>query len=225
MQKKNRSKIIKELIMDNINVSQAMQSLDLMLEDIDEKEIKKWVNSEINGYKNGDALPNYRRATTTLEGDLQVGYCIYKNVNIPISDLKSLEFFTKFDIIEPVSTIIQISKAEQETESHSLVLEVNPLLVNKYKAIKGYVIRAHRKLSIYTYNNILEMIKSKLIEIFKVLERNYGNLDSLYIDFSDSSKKDIVIKEISLIVYNDNSVEMGNNNYIENSIVGNKNEN
>ena len=45
MQKK-RSKIIKDLIMDKINVLQAMQSLSFMLEDINDAEskIKKWVN-------------------------------------------------------------------------------------------------------------------------------------------------------------------------------------
>lgn len=62
MQKK-RSKIIKDLIMDKINVLQAMQSLSFMLEDINdaESEIKKWVNNEINGYKNQSDIPEYRK--------------------------------------------------------------------------------------------------------------------------------------------------------------------
>ena len=85
---KKRSKIIKDLIMDNINVLQAMQSLALMLEDIDNKEIKNWVKNEINGYQKDDDIPNYRKANTMLIGNIQVGYAIYNHINIPLSDIR-----------------------------------------------------------------------------------------------------------------------------------------
>ena len=42
--------------MDNINILQAMQSLDFILEDIDDEEIKKWVSNELNGYKKNDEI-------------------------------------------------------------------------------------------------------------------------------------------------------------------------
>lgn len=220
---KKRSKIIKDLIMDNINVLQAMQSLDLILEDIDDKEIKDWVNNEINGYQKGDNIPNYRKANTMLIGNIQVGYAIYNNINIPLSDTKAIDAFTKLEIREPISTIIQMAKAENESKSHSLVLEANIVLVNHYQKTNGDVISAHRELSIYAYNNILGMIKDKLLDIFRILEKNYGNLDELYIDFSDTLKKDEIAKELVSIVYNDNSIKIGNNNQFKDSIVGDEN--
>lgn len=222
---KKRSKIIKDLIMDNINVLQAMQSLDFMLEDIEDKEIRKWVNNELNGYKKDKDIPNYRNANAILIGNVQVGYSLYKNINIPLSDLKAIEMFTKIKIREPISTIMQMAKAENESEDHSLALEVNTVLVNHYQQTNGDVISAHRKLSLYTYNNIIAIIKDKLLEIFKVLENNYGNLDELYIDFSDNSKKDEVVKKIESIVYTDNSINIGDNNKFKDSIVGDENGN
>ena len=222
---KKRSKIIKDLIMDSITVLQAMQSLDLMLEDIDDKEIKNWVNNEINGYQKDDDIPNYRKANTMLIGNIQVGYAIYNHINIPLSDSKAIEAFTKLEIRDPISTIIHMSKAESESEAHSLMLEANIALVNHYQQTNGDVISAHRELSIYAYTNILGMIKDKLLEIFKVLEKNYGNLDELYIDFSDSSKKDEIVKELVAIVYNDNSIKIGNNNQFKDSVVGDDNGN
>ena len=69
------------------------------------------------------------------------------------------------------------------------------------------------------------IIKDKLLEIFKVLENNYGNLDELYIDFSDNSKKDEVVKKIESIVYTDNSINIGDNNKFKDSIVGDENGN
>jgi len=225
MQKK-RSKIIKDLIMDKINVLQAMQSLSFMLEDIDdaESEIKKWVNNEINGYKNQSDIPEYRKTNAILMGNVQVGYALYKNINIPLTDAKAIELLTKIQIKEPLSIVMQLAKAEIESENHSLSLDVNTVLVNHYQQTNGDVISASRHLSLYTYN-ILALIKDKLLGIFKVLEENYGNLDELYIDFSDDTKKEAVIEQIQSIVYNDHSIKIGDNNKIDSSIVGDDNEN
>lgn len=222
---KNRSKIIKNLIMDNINVLQAMQNLNFILEDINDEKIQKWVNNEINGYQKNDNVPNYRKANTMLIGTVQVGYAVYNNINIPLSDAKAIEAFTKLEIREPISTIIQMAKAEKESNSHSLVIEANIATVNNYQQTNGDVISAHRELSIYTYSNVLGMIKDKLLEIFKMLEKNYGNLDDLYIDFSDNLKKDKIAKALISIVNNDNSIRIGNNNQFKDSVIGDENEN
>ena len=223
--RKKRSKIILDLIMDDIDVLKAMQSLDFMLEDINDKEIKNWVNNELNGYKDKDDIPQYREVQTVLIGDIQVGYGIFKNVNIPIIDKEALEMFSKTKIREPISTIMQMAKAEQEIDGHSLSMEVNTILVNHYQQTNGDVISARRKLGIYSYCNVISNIKTKLLTIFKLLEKKYGDLDELYIDFSDSNKKEEVVKELTTIIYNDNSTNIGNNNEIKNSKVGDNNEN
>lgn len=224
---KKRSKIIKDLIMDNINVLQAIESLDFILEDVNNEEIKKWVSNEINGYNDSDdeLVPNYRRANASLIGDVQVGYSIYKNMSIPILDKEAFDLFINIHIKEPISEIMQLAKAETESENHSLCIETSPILVNKYQKTNGIVISAHRTLSLYTYNNILGKIKDKLLNIFKELERNYGNLDELYVDFSDTNKRDKVLEKIETIIYNDNSISIGDENIIENSIIGEENEN
>lgn len=223
--KKIRSKIIKDLIMDNINVLQAMQSLDLMLEDIDDNEVKSWVSNELNGYDNETEIPSYRITNCMLVGNVQVGYAIYSNVNIPLTNKEAIELLTKVKIKEPISILMQLAKAEIENENHSLAMEVNTIIVNKYQATNGDVIKASRHLSLYTYNNILAIIKDKLLEIFKTLEKTYGNLDELYIDFSNNDDRSTVIKKIESIVYNDNSKHIGDNNTIKSSIVGDDNEN
>lgn len=220
-----RSKIIKDLIMNNIDVHQAMQSLDFMLEEIEDKETKAWLDNELNGYKEEYNIPKYRKTNAILIGNVQVGYNLYKNIEIPLADAEAIKMFSKVEVREPISTIMQMAKAENEIENHSLSLEVNTILVNHYQQTNGNVINAQRKLSLYAYNNILAMIKDKLLEIFKVLECSYGNLDDLYIDFSDDTKKKAVIEKIQSIVYNDNSVKIGDNNEIKNSIVGDADEN
>lgn len=219
---KNRSKIIKDLILNNIDILQALQSLNFILEDIDNEEIKNWVNKELNGFDEDSNIPKYREIQAALIGDVLVYRVLYKNIPIPVK--KASDIYDKIQVREPVSVIMQFAKAENETESHSLSLEVNTALVNKYKSINGTVINAQQMLGLYSYNNVLAIIKDKLLEIFKVLENNYGNLDELYIDFSDNEKKENTIQNIIQII-NDNSIKIGSNNEISDSIIGDGNEN
>lgn len=46
----------------------------------------------------------------------------------------------------------------------------------------------------------------------------------MYIDFSDDDKKEETIKDINKVIYNDNSIHIGDGNKINESIVGDKNE-
>lgn len=222
---KKRSKVIKDLILGKIDVLQAIQSLSFMIEDLDDNDdIKKWVESELNGYKDKNNVPKYRIIPTTLIGTVQVGYAVYKNINIPFSDLEAIDLFSKEMVLSPLSNVIQLAKAENENSNHALSMEVNTILVNHYQETNGDVISARRYLSLYAYNNILGSIKDKLLDIFKILEKNYGNLDEMYIDFSDDDKKEETIKDINKVIYNDNSIHIGDGNKINESIVGDKNE-
>lgn len=222
---KKRSKVIKDLILGKIDVLQAIQSLSFMIEDLDDNDdIKKWVESELNGYKDKNNVPKYRIIPTTLIGTVQVGYAVYKNINIPFSDSEAIDLFSKEMVLSPLSNVIQLAKAENENSNHALSMEVNTILVNHYQETNGDVISARRYLSLYAYNNILGSIKDKLLDIFKILEKNYGNLDEMYIDFSDDDKKEETIKDINKVIYNDNSIHIGDGNKINESIVGDKNE-
>lgn len=222
--KKKRSKILLDLIRGDITVIQALQSLDLMTEELGDNEIRTWINKELNGYNNDDVIPNYRKIDVTVVGDIQVGYKIYKNIQIPFPQ-KINDIIGTFDVTEPVSKIEQYSKAELDIESHCLNLEVDCALLNRYKSSNGIILSASRRLSIYSYTNILGSIKTKLISIFKELEKNYGNLDELYIEFSDPKKEKDVTEKIINMIFLDNSTTIGNNNSMENSIVGDNNEN
>ena len=93
-------------------------------------------------------------------------------------------------------------------------------LVNIELALKynGEIINAYTDLSLYAYTNIIGAIKSKLLNIFKELEKQYGNLDEYYIDFKDKKKEEKVAKSLITIIYN-KSTHIGNNNSIKESIL------
>lgn len=219
-----RSQIIIELIKDEINVVQAMDILNLLLQDIKDKKIKKWLENEINGYIKENELPEYRILEANIKGNYISGRIKCTNQDIPIKP-EYVKEYTKVKVTSPISEIMQLSIAEKESKEHCLVISLHQVLVQQISLVNGEVISARRELSIYAHTNLLSLIKSKVLKIFVELEKKYGNLDNYYIDFSNQKAEKEIVKEITNIIYTDNSVHIGNDNNIEKSNVGVGNEN
>lgn len=108
---------------------------------------------------------------------------------------------------------------------HCLLSPIDIGYINSVALINdAEVTHANLQLSMYGYTNVLHWLKDKLIEIFKKLEKKYGNLDEYYIDFKTCKDKKDITKALLQIIYNDNSVRIGNNNKIDKSKVGNNND-
>lgn len=219
-----RSKVIIELIKDEINVVQAMDILNLLLQDITDKKIKKWLDYEINGYEKDKDVPKYRILKANIVGDYIGGMVKCSGKDIPIKP-EHIEEYSKVIITAPISQIMQLSIAEKESKEHCLAIPLHPVLAQHISLVNGEVISARRELSIYAHTNLLALIKSKVLKIFVELEKKYGNLDDYYIDFSNKKAEKEIVKDITNIIYTDNSVHMGNDNNIEKSNVGVENEN
>ena len=219
-----RSQIIIELIKDEINVVQAMDILNLLLQDIKDKKIKKWLENEINGYSKENELPEYRILEANIKGNYIGGRIKCTNQDIPIKP-EYVKEYTKVKVTSPISEIMQLSIAEKESKEHCLGIPLHQVLVQQISLVNGEVISARRELSIYAHTNLLSLIKSKVLKIFVELEKKYGNLDNYYIDFSNQKAEKEIVKEITNIIYTDNSVHIGNDNNIEKSNVGVGNEN
>lgn len=222
-----RSKVIIELIKDEINVVQAMDILNILLQDLNDEKIKSWLNNEINGYEKDQEIPEYRIVEANIVGNYIVGNIYHglqcTNQPIPIKP-EIIKEYTKINIYSGLNEILQMSIAEKESEKHCLAIPLHTLLAQEISLIDGQIISANRVLSLYAYTNILNKLKSKVIKIFSELEKKYGNLDDYYIDFSNKKEEKAVIKIITNII-NDHSIHMGDNNKIEKSNVGVGNEN
>ena len=70
--------------------------------------------------------------------------------------------------------------------------------------------------------NILATIENKLMESLLLLEEEFGNLDDLDIDTSTKTTQQLedIANKIIIIIYNDQSVTIGNNNKIKNTQIG-----
>lgn len=219
----SRSKIIIELIRDEITVIQAINILKLLLQDIGNKEIINWINKEINGYEIDDELPNYRILSCNVEGIVRAGALVLSKMNIPIKE-EFKESLSNFKVRQGLEKILQYSIAEKEQASHSLCTDMPLDYINSAASLlEGEVTHAKRELGVYAFTNILNSLKPIVLDIFIELENNFGNLDDYYIDMSNKEKNQKVTQTIINII--DNSIKIGDNNQIEKSNIGANNEN
>ena len=220
--KKKRSQIIIDIIKNNIDVAQALEILDLLLENINDQKIKKWVNAEINGYDSDEELPKYRIVPANLSGTIKTYTATISNYHIPIS-LEEENKLNKHSVRSGINQIIQMAKAENESKTHALCVPLNIIYINSIACINGEVTHAELNLNLYAYTNILGSLKNKILSILKELEKQYGNLDDYYIDFENDSKEKKVVNNITNIIF-DKSIKIGDGNDISKSIVGDDNE-
>lgn len=221
MTNKKRSKIIIDIIKDKISVESAIHILDLLLEKLENEEIKKWVFHEINGYSELDEVPEYRKIKADVFGIVRSPQLTINKYNIPLP-LEEKEKLCNFDVRFGINRIMQLSLAERENNTHCLYSPIDISYINSVAAINEYteVTHANREFTVYAYTNILLKLKNKLLNIYKELEKNFGNLDDYYIDLSENNE---IGKTIINIIY-DNSIKIGNNNQFNKSIVGVKND-
>ncbi len=223
-----RSKIIIDLIRNDINIVQAMDVLKLLLLDINDKKITKWLDCEINGYSDKEKIPDYRIVDTDITGDYIVGNYLTgglqaKNHPIPIKPEYVKELIT-LEIRYGISEIYQYSLQEKDENKQSIFIPVHLAYIKQASMINGEIISAHRNIGLYAFTNIIGKIKNKVLDILIELEKKYGNLDNYYIDFTNKKEKQEVAQSITNII-NDNSTHIGNDNQIKSSNVGVENEN
>ena len=163
-----RSQIIIDLIRDNINVSQAMDILNALLNDMKNEKIKKWLDNEKNGYGAKDKIPEYRIVHGQIMGNV-INYTLkVTGTNIPVKP-EFKEHFTKIEVKAGISDIVQLSIAEKETKNHSLTNPIELDVINDISLVEGQVTHAHTELSIYAHTNILNDIKNKLVNLYRAI--------------------------------------------------------
>lgn len=221
-----KSKIIKDLANGEVNLYTALKRTKVLLQDLNNDEILKWVNYEIEGYPDDANLPDYRIVPGQLYGSYIKGsmtrYMTYKNVPLPLGKMKEEDkrLFSTVSISSGVETIKEMVKDDTKIST-----PIPPDLF-AYIALSNndpYMIlsSAYVKASKPQINDICLKVESKLLDILSLLEKEFGNLDELDIDVDNKTEEELeeICNKLQIIIYNDKSVTIGNNNRIKDSTI------
>lgn len=226
-----KSKIIKDLANSNIDTITALKRAKVLFSELGNEKLLNWVNFEISGYPLDADLPSYRIEQGSLMGSYMKGsmasHMKWTNVSIPLGkmpeDIKKEMLSIKFS--EGVEALKQL--ADEYSTGDKKLGKVIP--ADLFPAIATFnndpymiITSAHVTVATHSIYNIFSMIESKLLDTLLLLEKEFGNLDELDLDIASKSPEELsqISDKITVIIYNDYSVNVGDNNTLKNSVIG-----
>jgi hypothetical protein len=219
------SEIIINLIKNNNSITDALYQLKLLITDLNDNSITNWINSELEGYKDDDNIPPYRRLKSPLYGEIQyvsLGNLINRKMQIPVK-IEHLNFL-EIKLKDNISVVEKWAKEGSSDKKMPFDPRMATHIADMNLSEMCQIMSAWLPLAPASFSEITNSVKNKILDILIELEKKYGNLDDYTIDFKDKKDKDATSKTIVNIIYNDNSVKVGDKNKIDSSILGDNNE-
>lgn len=186
-----KSQIIKDLAQDKITIESALRRLLVISYELDNSELQKWIENELNGYTNNSIIPDYRKNVTYM-----IMYSGYNASTLirqqPLSESyfdKELQDIIKTRVIKDGVNILENSIKSKSEIIFNLIDFAGVVSHNSGGLIR--CIRLEQIISKTTFLQILSNVKTKSIQLLLELEKEFGLLDDLDIDLSDKSKDEL----------------------------------
>jgi len=219
-----RSKLLKDVVAGDEDIENILLRLKVVLSDLQNPLIIKWVNGELEGYENLESLPEYRVIQGYPVGNYIVNYrAQYSDSQVPLENLISseeIDEITTIHITDGISTLNKVYGDTKESKyakviptafCHSISIPELQLTGMKVVAPPNII------------RGIYSKVKSKLVEVIMELEKQFDNLDDLDIESQvkeNPTKAKETIYQIGKIIFDD-SINIGDRNKIKKSSIGN----
>ncbi|WP_101809531.1 hypothetical protein [Paenibacillus pasadenensis] len=218
-----RSQLLKDIASGKGSLESILLRLKVILSDLNNNEIIRWIEGELAGYKDEDVIPNYRvfmgQPIGTYIQNLKLKMT---NAPVPLLAVLSQENIDKISEItfrEGIASVQNILDGE-ERNSMSKILPASfchGISIPELQIFSMNIVVPATKLE-----GIIANVKSKLLSVVLELEKQFVNLDDLDIREQmeeDPSKRASVSFTIENIVF-DHSIAIGDRNKIESSSIG-----
>lgn len=215
-----KSQIIKDLANGTVDLHTSLKRAKVIFQEIGNGELIHWVDNEIKGYRVIEEIPDYRKMRGSLVG------CYFspvgmkcQNVAIPLDNVEE-------DVINGIlvncvkQSIFALQHAIAENHSFERPLD-DEECKHLSKKTGCYIYEASVKTDNSAIVDILPRVESILMELLCYIEKEFGNLDDLDIDVDSKSEEELngITKQIYLMIYNDQSISVGNNNKINDTTI------
>lgn len=228
-----KSQIIKDLANSSIDTMTALKRAKVILSEFDNEDIMNWINCEIAGYPEDASLPNYRITQGHIVGSYFKGSMancmVFENVSIPLGEMPD-EYQEKIlniqfrESVNALNHLLNNSIKNNENIYQNIPADFFPAIA-KYNNNPNMIITSAKvHIGSQIINDIFSIIENKLLDILILLEKEFGNLDKLDLDTTSKTPEELqtITDKIVVIIYNDNSVTIGNDNKIKNSSIASK---
>lgn len=225
-----KSKIIKDLANSSVDTITALKRTKVLVSALNNAEISKWLDYEISGYPEGEVIPSYRKVQGNLMGSYFKGsmasHMTWTNVSLPLGKIpdkiKEVLLTVEFhEGVESLKTLAAKSQAAGTEISKTIPADFFPAIATYNNDLHMMITSARVVVSEHIISNIFSVVENKLLDMLMILEKEFGCLDELDIDTMAKSKGEIeaINNRILVLVFNDNSVTIGDGNKFKDTII------
>jgi hypothetical protein len=169
--------IVNALIDDGGSLNQALLRTKVLLHRLGQPELVEWVSSELTGYGPDDALPEYRRATGRIVGNVSNGFHTHKNHTLPVLHLSEqhLEYLQGNGLRMGLDVLEHLALGA--ADNNALVVPLPP----EFNAKLGeplsegfFVATAWRQIELSQVRQTLTVVRSRLLDFILKLQDKIG---------------------------------------------------
>lgn len=224
-----RSAIIKDLANSTVDTMTALKRAKVLFAELGNDDLLEWVSYEIAGYPADANLPDYRKVRGRLVGSYIKGsmasHMKWTNVSLPLGTMPDeiQEALLSVYFREGVGALRQLAESSKEDGQLGKTIDADffPAIATYNNDPYMYITSANVLIGPQLIQDVFSTVESRLLDALIVLEKEFGNLDELDIDISAKTFDELeaIINKLIVIVYNDNSVSVGDGNRIKNSTI------
>jgi len=175
----------------NVEILTLLRQAYLISKKLKLAEFESWIQSELNGYKQGSAVPKYRVIWGELKGFNPVRGWI--PVLIPYSDIH--EVICKTEINNSIPNILSILKADRGIE-----MQFHGAMAAKLAEMVGQLTSYKLDIPINAVEEIIEIVRTNILDWSMLLEEN--GIFGKELEFSLNEKEQA--KQADIVNYTNN---------------------
>lgn len=175
------NQVVQDLVNPEVNLSDTLLKMKIVAFNLQNQQLKSWVEKEIGGYGNDDEIPEYRTVPTAVYGDLiqdlpgRTGYSRNTPLVYDYTSEETRNWLSHVKLNNPISEIEDYVKKGNDASfnvPHFMQMEITGTLSNLW-----HVQHAWRTTPNSYFIGIVSMIKNKLLDFVMELNATLGSGD------------------------------------------------
>lgn len=191
-----KSKLLKELVNNEISLLQALDRLYLIAHALNDEDVCNWIKNEKGGYQSDKDCPSYRKTVVTPIGTYQIismgNIETYRDTPLPITGVpkETMEQFNNWFVRDSIVSLM--SQKDMADKGKLSGIPLDPVCFSWFEKNTNILMRkAMLCVSSLSMETILCSIKTKVIDLLLLYEDNFGELDSLDINLNDYKDNEV----------------------------------
>ena len=200
------NEIRNDLTNESAGLPNTLRKALVLASELQSAELTEWATSELDGYRNADLVPDYRRRNLPVFGIFHGPFPRMTDVTITTNGLPESvkDFVDTYVFIENVAALSELLLSHQEVFHRTFSPELTELLRGSVQMTGDMVLfEAYHKIPRYLFAGIIDNVKNRLLAF--VLELQEKNMTPENIS-SGNAQPDTVRNVFNTIIHGGNNI-------------------